>query len=174
MNAPCGCVETYPQLQPGRVNHGPGCVHCEVTDAEIRVLRDESRAVGDIETSRACSAALGLPTGDGAGGRLDPRVARARISARIRGVYLSEEAIVAADPNLAEIQRLDGELAKARIDRDLYREMHQSAESAVIRLHALVEELRAGCAATLSERDAAHAEIKRLRGVLAGFGGVAL
>lgn len=22
---PCGCLETYPQLQAGRINHGPGC-----------------------------------------------------------------------------------------------------------------------------------------------------
>jgi len=22
---PCGCEETYPQLQPGKINHGPGC-----------------------------------------------------------------------------------------------------------------------------------------------------
>lgn len=23
---PCGCHESYPQLQPGVINHGPGCL----------------------------------------------------------------------------------------------------------------------------------------------------
>lgn len=35
----CGCEETYPQLQPGRINHGPGCrgatirVHVPISSA---------------------------------------------------------------------------------------------------------------------------------------------
>lgn len=52
-----------------------------VTDAQIRALRVESRAVGDLERVRCCSAALGLPTGDGAGGLLDAGSCRTRCAA---------------------------------------------------------------------------------------------
>lgn len=26
---PCGCMETYPQLATGEINHGPGCEHSQ-------------------------------------------------------------------------------------------------------------------------------------------------
>lgn len=51
-----------------------------ITDADIRVFRDESRACGDRERTRAANAALGLPTGDGALGLLDVATCRARVA----------------------------------------------------------------------------------------------
>lgn len=51
-----------------------------VTDELIDALRAEAREVGDLERSRCCSAALGLPTGDGALGLLDQQVCRARVA----------------------------------------------------------------------------------------------
>ena len=29
LDAPCGCPETYPQLNPSKTAHGPGCSHHE-------------------------------------------------------------------------------------------------------------------------------------------------
>lgn len=51
-----------------------------ITDDDIRVFRDESRHSCDHERTRACNAALGLPTGDGALGSLDAATCRARVS----------------------------------------------------------------------------------------------
>lgn len=51
-----------------------------ITDDDIRKLRDEARAIGDIERVRCCNAALGLRTGDGALGILDAATCRARVA----------------------------------------------------------------------------------------------
>lgn len=63
-----------PDIAEANTEHAP-----IVTDDMIRALRDEARAVGDHERARCCNAALGLPTGDGAGGWLDQAVCRARV-----------------------------------------------------------------------------------------------
>ena len=64
-----------------------------VTDELIRALRHEAREVVKVcrengenasdleERIRACNAALGLPTGDGALGLLDQHACRARVAA---------------------------------------------------------------------------------------------
>lgn len=52
-----------------------------VTDEQIRALKLERRAVGEIEVVRCCNAALGLPTSDGALGMLDQRTCRERVAA---------------------------------------------------------------------------------------------
>lgn len=52
----------------------------DLEDRVICAVRDEARATGDRERSRCCSAALGLPTGDGAGGLLDRETCRARVA----------------------------------------------------------------------------------------------
>lgn len=46
----------------------------------IQRVRDEARATGDVERARCCSAALGLPIGDGALGLLDAATCRARLA----------------------------------------------------------------------------------------------
>lgn len=52
----------------------------EVSDDQIRMLREDARVTGDLDTSRACSAALGLPTGDGALGMLCAEECRERVA----------------------------------------------------------------------------------------------
>lgn len=54
-----------------------------VSDEQIAAYRDDHRAAGDLDVVRCCSAALGIPTGDGALGMLDAAACRARVSARI-------------------------------------------------------------------------------------------
>lgn len=74
----------------------PGCAACsrplDISDERLREMRDEARAVGDRELARACNAALGVPTGDGAGGLLDAATCRRRLAAaeRARGADLEE------------------------------------------------------------------------------------
>ena len=65
-----------------------------LTDAQIRAYRDEHRWAGDADVVRCCNAALGLPTGDGALGLLDPATCRARLVPRIFGnAYYATDAI---------------------------------------------------------------------------------
>lgn len=50
-----------------------------ITDDVIRRVRDEAREAKDGDRARCCSAALGIPVGDGALGLLDAATCRARI-----------------------------------------------------------------------------------------------
>lgn len=70
------CVEIW----NARNEVKPVITHDMITDDDIRVFRDEARAVGDRERARASNAALGLPTSDGALGCLDKAVCRARVA----------------------------------------------------------------------------------------------
>lgn len=64
-----------------------------ISDERLREIRSEARAVGELELSRACSAALGLPTGDGCGGLIDGPATRRRIAEREdRGCYAAYRA----------------------------------------------------------------------------------
>lgn len=86
-----------------------------------------------------------------------------------------------SDPNLAELQRLDLELARARGERDLYRELHQNAEKAFVKAMAELEEAgrlnekllrdRSEDAATIArlERERDDARADQGRGMLAGM-----
>lgn len=58
-----------------------------ITDEQIRRMRTEARLTGDADTARMCCAALGLPTGDGAGGLLDRDTCRNRARVRLRCEY---------------------------------------------------------------------------------------
>ncbi len=83
-----------------------GCPRPErITDTQIIAYRDDHREAGDLEVARCCSAALGIPTGDGALGMLDRVMCRARIEACINASlklvdWYTLESIAARKPGM--------------------------------------------------------------------------